>query len=268
MKGDMIEEALAVHFAALDEDCPRARELIESIAAGDAAERSEDGHWQTCEVCQSLLDAERALNADELSQGLMESAAESWPEANGPGRRQRWLVLAGGLAAAAGMLIWLVSRRPPDVGEGVRAKGAWSLHVGIKRGDRVLRRKAGSVFHTGDELGFFYTAPQPGYLSIVFVDSSGAEAILFPRTGSKAASVPAGSEVRLDAGGQLTATMDCEWVVGAYSEAPFDSRLPIDAIQSATGTLGRDCALDVDETLDVALDIVPLIRRRGESPNK
>ena len=47
--------------------------------------------------------------------------------------------------------------------------------------------------------------------------------------------VPAGVEVRLDAGGRLTATTRCEWLVGVFAAEPFERAQMLDALRVRAG---------------------------------
>ena len=163
------------------------------------------------------------------------------------------------LAAASG-LWWVASSGPPPVPDAPTAKGDWTLHVGIKRQEQTQRHVAGQRFVDGDQLGFFYSSPVAGNLVLLFVDDAGQRTALVPQVGDAAMAVPAGSEVRLDAGGQLTATRGCEWLVGVFSTAPFSRTQVETRLAVRPATRDQRCGLELRARPEWSIQIIELER--------
>jgi|GEM_PF-3543285 len=165
-------------------------------------------------------------------------------------RRRR---LIGGLTtlALAAVALFVLIGRPSD--DGIRFKGGptagapdWSLQVGVKRGDERFVLGSGGTLRTDDQLGFFYSAAAAGHLMIAFVDADGAIVRLFPRDADAAKTVPAGREMRLDAGATLTGAEGCEWVVGALGVEGFDLEALAQDVRAAHDP-ADPCALELPE---------------------
>lgn len=125
--------------------------------------------------------------------------------------------LAGGLAAAAGLLLFL---RPDPTGE--RTKGAGiGLAMYVLHGDAVRRTGPGEVVAPGDAVRFSVTTPEPAYVAVLSVDPAGRASIYFP-AGPMAAPVAAGRDVALPLATRLDATVGEERVVGLFCDRPVE----------------------------------------------
>jgi len=125
--------------------------------------------------------------------------------------------LAGGLAAAAGLLLVL---RPDATGE--RTKGAGvGLGLYVLHGDAVRQARPGEVIAPGDAVRFAVTTPEPAYVAVLSLDPAGRASIYFPE-GPRAAPVPAGRDVPLPLATRLDATVGEERVVGLFCDHPAE----------------------------------------------
>lgn len=245
MSEDQLEDDIKAHFSALVDDCERSEILTRRLAEGELEPQVLDReHIDDCPACRAVVEAFGHLSDDDGD--WLDGAAASWPAAT-PRRRPIALAL---VAVAAVTLLWLFVPRSETPPEAPIAKGEWTLHVGMKRNGRTSRATLNTRFAVGDELGFFYTSPAPGYAAILVMDARGQAASVFPRVGFDAAPVPAGTEVRLDAGGTVTASEHAEWLVSGFSQSPF-------TVADLEGAI----AIDPDTS-----DAAPTLRVRPDSP--
>ena len=195
-----------------------------------------------------------------------------------------WRWAAGGLAAAAALLVGLFLGLPDDPDQpertvslhpkglfidgagpaaGFRAKGPTRLQVAVQRGGKRFVASAGQTFETGDVLGFFYTAAEETWTVILFCDGAGEIAQVFPE--DDAALIPAGVDRPLPVSAVVEEGQSCEWIVGFFSShQPSMDTLEI-ALREAIRGRGADCALLPIELEDVSVDVT-LLRRESDEP--
>ncbi|PKN56727.1 MAG: hypothetical protein CVU56_14745 [Deltaproteobacteria bacterium HGW-Deltaproteobacteria-14] len=242
-----LEDALRAYFEATSgAHDPRARDL--ATLAGRELSRGD------ADAVRAQLDPSELAAWDEdiaALEALWPAEPRAAPVDPTTRRRRRLLGTLGGAALLAAAVALLVAR-PADSElrfKGGPAAGApeWSLQIGVKRGHQRFVLGPGGTLRTDDQLGFFYSAAAPAHLIIAYVDADGAIVRLFPRDSDLAKRVPAGREVRLDAGATLTGAAGCEWVVGALAAEPFDFASLAAELRRARAA-ADPCALPLDDT--------------------
>ena len=217
---------LAVRF---HDACLSALQL-DRVALGE----EESAHVRGCALCTREIAARRTAQAEALPPlRAVEDAAGSlraakavgtWPGAaeavaaprrGRPARRWAWATAAGGLAAAASLLL---VARPTE-----RTKGApFSLGMYVQHGADVRRAAPGEAVAPGDALRFAVTAPQGGFLAVLSLDAGGAASVYFPQ-GPRAARIdPGAAELALPLSTRLDATLGDERILGLLCDAPVE----------------------------------------------
>lgn len=220
-----LEEQLRLLCAPDDPPCPQGERAEDLYAYASGSLRGEAHqrfllHLATCATCRGDLDAFAAVDA-RRARGL-----------------RLFLGFGGALAAAALALVFI---KPPD--DELKPKGGLQVHVGVERGGERFRLP-GRAVRIGDRLGLFYSSPTPGELTVVYVERNGASAQITSLFGPQ--QVSPGEELRLEAGAELGAPADCEWIVGAFE---LDAAQLTSAAEHASG-----CALDVESASVLRLE--------------
>lgn len=191
---------------------------------GPAEAETVRAHVEGCDRCgaawRSLRDARDAASLPPLrAAGIPHRAA----------RRRGIAAMAAGLAAAAGLVLWL----GPDV-SGDRVKGApVGLGMWVRHGTEVRRAAPGEVVASGDAVRFSVTTPRPAWVAVLSVDPAGRASIYFP-DGTRAARVEAGADVPLPLATRLDATVGEERVLGLFCDRPVDLE-PLRAAMERSG---------------------------------
>jgi anti-sigma factor RsiW len=146
-------------------------------------------------------------------------------------------VLAGGLAAAAGLLLVFRPGAPTDRTKGAGVGlGMYALH-----GDAVRQIGPGEVVAPGDAVRFSVTTPEAAYVAVLSVDPAGRASIYFP-AGLRAAPVSAGRDMPLPLATRLDSTAGEERVIGLFCDRPVELeplRLELEA--GASGGIPEGC---------------------------
>lgn len=227
-----------------------ARDLYR-YASGDATPDEAvafETHLAECRRCRADLEAFRR----------MDESAAAVPSL--PVWRPAWLAAAVLLLCVlvVGLFVFLRSGEPrPEF----RIKGPFRIHVAVQRGERRFVAASGDRFEAGDVLGFFYTAPEDGYLSVLFIDSQGKITWVFPAR--PPGRVLSGVERPLPDGAVLEPGKGCEWIVGFFSREPADLEEFETLLRRAVQERRPDCTLGPMELEGVSIHA--LILRRGAS---
>jgi anti-sigma factor RsiW len=222
-----LEQRLRTLLRPEDPACPEgepAEDLFAYAAGALADDRRRDFmlHLAACRTCRAELEAFHAVDAP-------------------PARLPRLVLTVLGLATSAA-LVFLLVRPPPEAD--LTPKGAsLQIQVGVERGDARLRLPGPRV-QRGDRLGLFYSSSEEGALTVVYLEKTGPAVAASRLFGPER--VPAGDEVRLEAGAQLEAPADCEWVVGGMD-------LDLEALHSAAEA-AEGCALKLQGASVVRLE--------------
>jgi len=180
------------------------RWLAGELPASDAA--ALEVHVHGCARCAEAVAELRAARSEALP--ALRPVRRPPPRRLGPFPA----ALAGGLAAAAVLLLFL---RP---GEGERTKGsAVSLGMWVQHGGEVRRAGPGDEVAAGDAVRFSVTTPWPAYVAVLSVDAAGRASIYFP-DGPAAAPVAPGADVALPLATRLDATVGEERLVALFCD--------------------------------------------------
>ncbi|MBM4355991.1 MAG: hypothetical protein FJ109_19750 [Deltaproteobacteria bacterium] len=141
-------------------------------------------------------------------------------------------VVLFGAAAAACCLVLLIVRPtgngPPVPGSSgpedsyVGQRGAATMVVHVKRGDRVMPYEPGTALHPGDRLRIVPVAPERKHLLLLLRDAGGRVQILYPWAGSTSGPLPPPGEALPGSFG-LDAVLGDEVLVGLASDAPVEA---------------------------------------------
>lgn len=224
---DWVEAGIAAYFAEREAGCSQevALALLHAGELDEAAQAQVRRHLASCAECREDLAA--------LSLPAPQGAAVlplRFP-------KRVWLFAAPAVALAASLLLFFLPS--PDR---LRPKGGWSLEVAAQRGTAQFRAPSGTTLREGDQLGFFYSAPKDGYLTVLYASADEAPVQVFPALGPQSAFVRAGSQVPLADGAKVGAGAGCEWVVGFFTERPLSASEARRRVRALLG--GRQgCAL-------------------------
>lgn len=209
------QERVAVHL----ETCPRCR--------ADLRDLDDLGGIASPDFANDNAPAPRADQPREQSRGAKII----------PFRRRWWPVMGLIGAVAAGLLAWALApsdaqRLADSAGGGLDpsaatspmlAKGAWSMHVGVRRGDVSFRASPGERLHPGDQLGLFYSSARSGHLMVFYIDDQGETVRVVPAREAESLSVSPGSERPLPDSAVVGPGGGCEYIVGVFASTRFQS---------------------------------------------
>jgi hypothetical protein len=217
-------------------------------ASGDATPEEAaafEAHLTGCDACREDLDVFRGMT------GAVE------PGRPVPGWRPAWLAAAALLLCmlVAGLFVALRSGEP---GPEFRIKGPFRIHMAVQRGERRFSASSGGTFRTGDVLGFFYTAPEDGYLVVLFSDQRGKITRVFPVR--EPGWVRAGIQRPLPDGAVLEPGEGCEWIVGFFSQKPSDVEELGEFLRRAVQDRKPDCTLGPMEPEGISIHALTLRR--------
>jgi anti-sigma factor RsiW len=189
-------------------------------------------HLSACPACQARL-AEVNESRERFSRGVFE---RTLPEVRRRDQRRRRLwawAVSMPLVLAAGVASVLVMRqdREPDFG----FKGAPTLQIFVRRGEKAVDVAPGSALHAGDQLRLAIDPSGYRYLLVGSVDASGKASIYVPFEGSR--SVPISQPTTFPASGSLVLddTPGPERLFALLSRSPIDA----DPVLAALRELGR-----------------------------
>jgi len=246
-----VEELLRMRYASeRDGECAELGQVAQVLAGegdGDDIDQAV-GHLRACDVCcRAVVVAEHAeARANRSEQGAEVGAPGSGPWPSPRTGRRSWtprLAWAGSLAAAALLAVVLTTAIRPTVdgptgpggGGELVPKGATDrVTLAVQRGTKWSLARPGDRLLPGDQFGFFYTASAPGYLAVLHVDESKEPFVLHPLDGERSAPAPAGENVRVEGGGEMTAGKGCEWFVTVFSDTPLRTDDLKDRLRRAT----------------------------------
>ncbi len=212
-----LESGIARYFAArAPQPCVRDAQLARHLAGELEGPEAEDfaRHVAACSDCTATLD-----DVGDTAHVWAAPAARVLPFP----RRLR-LFVAPALALAAMLCAFVASQlMPRPDADRLTPKGAasWSLELAVQRGGQQFLAPSGARLLKGDQLGFFYSAPRDGYLTVLYADAKGAPVRIFPARGEQSAKVAAGEKLPLSDGAVLDDGAGCEWAVGVFTPAPL-----------------------------------------------
>ncbi len=164
-------------------------------------------HVSSCAACSSALAGMRGVREEVRALPLPAALAVGAPRRRVP----RAAVAGLGLALAASA--FLVLRTPPA---SERAKGGGlALTMYVQHGGEVRRAEPGEHVSPGDAVRFAVSTPTPAYVAVLSLDPAGRASVYFPEA-TRAAHVPAGTEVPLPLGTRLDATTGEERLLGIF----------------------------------------------------
>jgi len=190
------------------------RWIAGELAPAEAEQVSE--HVAACGRCGAATEALRAGRAEALPPLRLATARPAAVRRRlplGPG-----LALAGGLAAAAALLLVLRTGDAPTGRVPERTKGgAPSLGIWVLHGESVRRAAPGEVIAPGDALRLVVTSPAGAWVAVLSLDPSGRASVYFP-DGPRAERVEAGADVALPLATRLDESVGREQVVGLFCD--------------------------------------------------
>lgn len=280
MKPDALESAVSQLLAVERAERMRLAELARYAAGSldDAARARVDGHLAACEQCRRDLDDLRLLD-DVAPPSSARPPAVGATVLQFPARKIiPTVVLLGAIAAAA--LMWLGSpansplvanhhdgRAPTahaaPTGPALLAKGAWSMHVGVRRGESTFRATPGDILRSGDQLGLFYSAARGGHLMVLYVDDAGEVVRIVPARESRSLAVSAGAELPLPDSAVVGPGEGCEYIVGVFAREPFGFDRARQVTRTCLDSLGGEGSCRSSELQYEATDVIVHAVRRG-----
>jgi hypothetical protein len=193
---------------------------------------------------QEKAEFENSLNQCPSCQediATFESLEEIWSEKKLPSRSlsfrwsPAWILSACATTALILVVMFFASTSTDKKGR-LQPKGIWQMHVAAQRNGANFRVENGSMLEVGDQLGFFYSARKPGYLTIMYTDQSGQIVRIFPATADNSAFIEPGDRVRLPDGAKVSTGQGCEWVIGLFSKNNLSDKMSQEII---TGMLAE-----------------------------
>ncbi len=211
------------------EVCPSDLKLDRYVLGETEADQSAElaRHLLDCSSCRTRLSA-RETAEDRLKQryssfeklDLMMSRAGHSPR-RAPVRF--WALISGGLAAAAGLVLWWGGVGGETVlrtDQGFRTKGGLTLSYHVKRGDRVFEAGVDERLQPGDAIQFSVHAAGSGYLAILSLDGAKTATVYYPQASHAEAFTPGRHSLALST--VLDQTLGHERVWAVMCEQPFD----------------------------------------------
>jgi hypothetical protein len=213
-----------------------------------------EAHLATCAACRTDLAAfSESEKAAPARRGFF-------------GLRPAWVALAGVPAMLLLVVgLWWLGVFGPGRQEpaGFRIKGPYQIQLAVKRGSERLVGKSGERFYSGDVLGFFYTAPEPRRLTVLFADERAEITRVYPSR-LPAETLPAGVEQPLPDGAVLEPGSGCEWILGIFSVEPIEMDVLEERLSRAVRARKPDCSLGALELENAAIDVIVLRRGNDE----
>jgi hypothetical protein len=227
-----------------DRDVCRGLEAVARVyhgGADQAAVRESTTHLEQCPVCREALAL--LLEAEGMATTPLPARAV-WAWRARPALLAASVALVLGVAALLGWRLLGPGGAEIAQSQGTLAikGGADTIAIAVERGTRRFRARPGDALLDGDRIGFFYSAEQSGFLTLLELNERGETAVLFPAAGGNSAPISAGSRLPLPDGGVVRQTDLCEWLVGVFSSEPLDlARVKIEL--AAAGRAATGCSL-------------------------
>jgi hypothetical protein len=255
MAPDQIEEGLRSLLSPREADGLDCSLDLYNYSCGQATEEQKqafESHMATCPHCRQDVSDFQRLTREESQPQITPS-------------RVRWFFWIVAPVTAA-LLVLAVLLLPTmwnnGESEGFRIKGGYRLQVAVQRDTKRFSASSQDVFHTGDVLGFFYTAPSPAWLFVFFADEEQKITQIFPR--KQPEKIAVGAEKPLPNGAVLETSngKKCEWIVAFFStfEQPINQNVLTEALQKAIQNRKQDCVLAPIELPHTATDITVMRR--------
>lgn len=189
---------------------------------------------------------------DQAELAAYDRSASAWDNARRPSRFGPLSLIAGGVIAAAAALFFFVLRPSSQPEPQLRAMGAhvYSLEVAVDRGGQARPVKSGDTLRTGDRIGLFYTAHQPGHLHVLYI-SEDIDVFLPSKP------IAEGERVALPAGGELTDGQGCEYIVAFFSQDAIDPDMARKAVSSARRDAEK-CTLTLPDAAQAGLERIDI----------
>lgn len=239
----------------LSEDCSQLDIIALRLEKGTSWTQliQEFPHLKECELCREMaqeyqsLSDDLSLNLDTENSTAISSGATS--EVVSLFGKNKWIKVA--MAAAATVLVgisyfvWQGYKTVPPVESTLIPKGGtYDFQIAISRGQEKFPLTPDETVETGDMFGFFYTAPQNGYLAVFFVDGDGKISVLYPSNRKETAFIRSGTQIPLKDGALATSSIGCEWIVALFYNRPRDLQMLRNEIKSTMKTT-HNCELHV-----------------------
>lgn len=249
LPADLVDDLLRLRLRASRPEMPEGCADLETVAlvlAGGATpgqiERAAE-HLRACASCaaatQALHDLDRGPAPVPAPPASLAERARVWV-----GRPVSWAAAAACAALLVGTAVFL--QQPTDAAREIEfaVKGeADHIDVAVQRKGQRFRLRPPGQLEDGDQLGFFYTAQRPGYLTLFDLRASGEASLLFPRHAPRSGAIAAGSEIPLPDGGTFTPAPGCEWLVAVFSDRPLAIETEAGALRAAATASGPGCDL-------------------------
>ena len=123
-----------------------------------------------------------------------------------------------------------------------------NIFVVAQRGARQFKLKEGDRLIQGDQLGFFYSTDEPGYLAVFALTEDSEVTLLFPAGKKSSDPITVGNQVPIPDGAVIDQGKGCEWILGVFSDTPLDTDPMIGVFKNASR--GKNCELVVPEISD------------------
>ena len=236
---------------------PKVEELLTSYFGRVRESDAEHSELETLARAMSLSDQASREKATALIASNRELAEVVLLVSGDPGgvqRRGGWGKIAGFLALAAAIAAVILTRPPRDTSIELTPKGRDDrLEIAVQRGEARFRVRPNDRIATGDQLGFFYTAPSAGHLALLTMDENGKVEVLSNGT------IRAGSEIALPDGAIADEGSGCEWIIAVFSNAA----LSLSDVESQIAGATREssgCRLEPVVSNARSVRVIPLVR--------
>jgi hypothetical protein len=218
------------HLSSLDLDAL----ALGALSAAEAA--AAQVHLERCPRCRHEHETTRALH-QRFRQVVLPATRERlrprpwW-------RKQPWLLAMAPAVMAAATLLLLVHARPAPLvvdEPALATKGAASLRLFARRGDRVFAVHDRDPLRTGDAVRFAIEPAGWRYLLIGSVDGAGKATLYFPFDGAASAAIAPDRPYELPGSIVLDDAPGPERVFALLTAAPLDGS----AVKAALAALGH-----------------------------
>lgn len=282
IKIETIETLLLHRLPEAEEDHCAETEVVAMAIAGlgdDTVVKSASDHLERCSRCREAALMLHRIDAPTVLPQLNDRTPESVVLGKQPLWRRIPLSAAAALAlivSAAAIALWNPNRLTTDPHRETSSEAqpsvALSEHrfkvkgfedtflVAVRRGERVnVATQEINHLKTGDQLGMFYSALNPGYLMVVNIDQAGRTSILYPAGQRRSAAIAAGENRSLADGAVVNEGTGCEWITAIFSDAPLEIATVKAAIETSQKR-DNNCTLDVSIPKARTVKIVPFSR--------
>jgi anti-sigma factor RsiW len=209
--------SLTAHIAT----CTRCSERRDTLAKSREAFDASIPDWLRVGRHEIERESARPIARDDVPATKSASSRARGGIAGARSRAARWLPrAAAALALAAGIALFVKTKRPAEIASNERLKGAGRLTYHVKHDGVVREGGEGEHVAPGDALQFSYSTTRSGYLAIVSVDGARNASVYWP-SGNHAAPTVLGRDVSLPASIILDDTLGPETIYGLFCAEPI-----------------------------------------------